>query len=560
MHSDTDKIINLIYETAEDIALWPQLLDDVSGALLDDTEHEPPFQTHIDRALRVNQRLTKLQEKVGDANNMLEYLPMAIVTISDNCHIEKQNSLARKIIDNSHLLAVNNGRLSIQAHTSHVSLSELIAAALCEKPSSNCATKLIEPISQEVLSIYAVKADTTHDDGSHTLCTLFIVSNFLGLYVDTSALRSTYGLTPAEARLAQQLVNGDALTAIAEKLGLAHNTVRNQLKSIFSKTGTKRQAELVGLILSTPANLSTVNNKTPACVQPAAHAPTKKSLTLNDGSTLDYYDIGDPQGRVMLYLHEFFAWDWWNIIGEDVVTATGIRMIAPLRPGYAGTHLLPNHSFSRWSTQIASLLDHLKVDDCVSLGFSSGGPFAAAAAFYLSDRCTSLALVNSTAPVSQLSQLETIRPAMSKLVVGFAKYSPKIYQRFFQGLLRSVNAKPASYIRDYMQHWSEFDAQLVTEPIVLQNLIQRFEECLANGGRGILQEAIVVTQDWGFNLSDIQTPTSVWIGEDDRALPSNMKSHLEAIPNSQIHIIPKAGHMIMLRYWREIFDSVLPSP
>lgn len=56
------------------------------------------------------------------------------------------------------------------------------------------------------------------------------------------------GLTPAEARLAAELVKGESLDLIAERLGVAKGTVRTQLLSLFRKTGTGRQAELVSFL------------------------------------------------------------------------------------------------------------------------------------------------------------------------------------------------------------------------------------------------------------------------------------------------------------------------
>src|SRR5947208_2110656 len=64
-------------------------------------------------------------------------------------------------------------------------------------------------------------------------------------------LRSHFGLTPAEARLALHLVTGETLRSAAAKLSISYETARTQLKNIFNKTKTRRQAELVILILTT---------------------------------------------------------------------------------------------------------------------------------------------------------------------------------------------------------------------------------------------------------------------------------------------------------------------
>lgn len=59
-----------------------------------------------------------------------------------------------------------------------------------------------------------------------------------------------YGLTPAEARLAAALALGQSLADIAHVQHVSLATVRTQLRSVFSKTGTSRQAQLVRLALA----------------------------------------------------------------------------------------------------------------------------------------------------------------------------------------------------------------------------------------------------------------------------------------------------------------------
>ncbi|UPJ41120.1 helix-turn-helix transcriptional regulator [Bradyrhizobium sp. 40] len=61
-------------------------------------------------------------------------------------------------------------------------------------------------------------------------------------------LGALFDLSPAEARIASQLTDGSSIEEIAISTGLSHNTIRSQLKSVFSKTGVQRQAELVSLL------------------------------------------------------------------------------------------------------------------------------------------------------------------------------------------------------------------------------------------------------------------------------------------------------------------------
>jgi DNA-binding CsgD family transcriptional regulator len=70
--------------------------------------------------------------------------------------------------------------------------------------------------------------------------------------IDRDLLAGMFELTPAESRVAALLGEGLTPGQIAQKLGVALGTVRTQLKSIFSKTSTSRQADLVRLVSALP--------------------------------------------------------------------------------------------------------------------------------------------------------------------------------------------------------------------------------------------------------------------------------------------------------------------
>lgn len=58
-------------------------------------------------------------------------------------------------------------------------------------------------------------------------------------------LQRLFGLTTAEAETTVLLANGGSLEAIAEARGVSVDTVRTQLRRVFTKTGIHRQGELV---------------------------------------------------------------------------------------------------------------------------------------------------------------------------------------------------------------------------------------------------------------------------------------------------------------------------
>ncbi|WP_186332398.1 helix-turn-helix transcriptional regulator [Bordetella genomosp. 13] len=62
------------------------------------------------------------------------------------------------------------------------------------------------------------------------------------------SLTDIFRLTPAEARLLELLQQDLSLAQAAESLGVSYATVKTQLASLFQKTGTRRQAELLLLV------------------------------------------------------------------------------------------------------------------------------------------------------------------------------------------------------------------------------------------------------------------------------------------------------------------------
>ncbi len=73
--------------------------------------------------------------------------------------------------------------------------------------------------------------------------------------VDLDGFAKVHGLTPAEARILNLLLEHASLPPIVGELGVSINTVRSQLRAIREKTGARRQAELVKMLMSWPRRM-----------------------------------------------------------------------------------------------------------------------------------------------------------------------------------------------------------------------------------------------------------------------------------------------------------------
>lgn len=92
--------------------------------------------------------------------------------------------------------------------------------------------------------------------GGGPAAVLFLTDPTHGPRISAEAIRDLLGLTQSEAAVAAHLAEGLAPAEVATRLGISANTVRAHLRSIFGKTGVKRQSQLVQLVHQSLPSLS----------------------------------------------------------------------------------------------------------------------------------------------------------------------------------------------------------------------------------------------------------------------------------------------------------------
>jgi DNA-binding CsgD family transcriptional regulator len=69
--------------------------------------------------------------------------------------------------------------------------------------------------------------------------------------IRVQAFAASHNLSPREQEVLYLLGRGLTTAAMAEELGISPHTVRDHLKHLYRKTGTKGRSELLGLISRT---------------------------------------------------------------------------------------------------------------------------------------------------------------------------------------------------------------------------------------------------------------------------------------------------------------------
>ncbi len=135
---------------------------------------------------------------------------------------------------------------------------------LCEREANRCRTVkklLTNPlrftsdgntwgcVQQEggrKLLVHAMRLETRAPDGSDSL--IILIDLGVTPIINHAVLQDAFELTAAEASLAADIAAGKPLAELANAKRVSIATARTQLASIFGKTRTRRQAELVALL------------------------------------------------------------------------------------------------------------------------------------------------------------------------------------------------------------------------------------------------------------------------------------------------------------------------
>ena len=176
---------------------------------------------------------------------MADAAGVAIAILDGDGYITFQNETCTHVLARStSALFVLNGELRARRRSDlHKLKSALDIATRDNKPSAFRVQNLDDEKSLEIL-ISSLPAGPN----SAPLIALIIRSPS-DISPDPELLSQLYGLTPAEAGLAEVLIRGEGLTKACEARGITVNTGKGYLKRIFQKTGTCRQSELSAKVL-----------------------------------------------------------------------------------------------------------------------------------------------------------------------------------------------------------------------------------------------------------------------------------------------------------------------
>lgn len=209
---------------------------------------------HVTRAVRVHRKVRALSAEKERAHGALGQLRMGVILTNRLGTPLHLNRAAELMMTQNVGLGIFHNKLAVHSSSETALLHQLIAAA--SRGMSVAAVGgdmritmpnridflhcLVTPVSPEIS--FMLDASIGSD------CVAVFLSKPGSLQLSPKRLVTLYKITPAEARLAAKLAALRTVEEASDDLGIAVSTARSQLRSVFAKTGTQSQSDLLMLL------------------------------------------------------------------------------------------------------------------------------------------------------------------------------------------------------------------------------------------------------------------------------------------------------------------------
>ncbi|MFN7729295.1 MAG: alpha/beta fold hydrolase [Bdellovibrio sp.] len=218
------------------------------------------------------------------------------------------------------------------------------------------------------------------------------------------------------------------------------------------------------------------------------------------------------------------------------------RLIAMDRPGYGQSDFQENLTPLKFAEQVRDLLDDQGINEISILSVSGGAPYSMALAFLLQARVRKVTSIAGVAPLtlrnfSYMNQQQRKTWAMRNFVPG------TVLNFAMNRVWKSGLDNFEQLIFTEIDTFSEHDRKVLLDPSVGPFLLGTMREALRQGPGGILQDMRVYSKSWGFPLSQIQCPVTLWHGSEDDVVHHYFAQDMqERLPRARLNLIENEGH------------------
>jgi pimeloyl-ACP methyl ester carboxylesterase len=284
---------------------------------------------------------------------------------------------------------------------------------------------------------------------------------------------------------------------------------------------------------------------------------TTNFLTLPDNRQLAYAEYGNSNGHPVLYFHGGGSSRLEPLLlGDEVFSRLGLRVIAPDRPGMGQSDFRPNRGFSDWVKDVVALADALGLNKFSVLGISAGGGYAAACAAKIPKRLHAVVIASGAWQMDTIADL----PKFNRWIWILIKQFPLFHRVLLKFMRRSFNRSPEKLLATFKKQLPSVDYTVLEPPGRMEASCQASIEGLRSGTRGSAWDIQLYLRKWDFSLDEIQMPLTLFYGEQDMNVPLDLaKQVASTLPTAKLVIYPNEGHFSVVINQIEAIAKALAS-
>lgn len=207
-----------------------------------------------ENARRLGAWLHGLEAEVQAMREVLERLHGGVLVLDREATVVASNPSGERILGQNDGICRRDGRLRLGSRREDAALRALLQAPSAEgrspEPGALISLAVSRPSGRRPYALLLLELPC-RGTGPPPLLAL-ISDPELELRPSVPLLMRLHGFTLREAQIAARLATGRSIEEVAQTLGVSQNTARVHLRSLFRKTATRRQAELVRLLVTVP--------------------------------------------------------------------------------------------------------------------------------------------------------------------------------------------------------------------------------------------------------------------------------------------------------------------
>jgi pimeloyl-ACP methyl ester carboxylesterase len=267
-------------------------------------------------------------------------------------------------------------------------------------------------------------------------------------------------------------------------------------------------------------------------------------LTLADGRQLDYR-VSGPDGGTPLVFHHGTPGSVVPVRAiERAAHERGLRLVTFSRAGYGGSARTAGRRVVDVVSDTAAVLAAIGASESYVAGWSGGGPHTLACAARLDG--VKAALVIAGVGPSTATDLDFLAGMGQDNLDEFGEAAAgedriRAYLDAARPGLQRATA--AELITEMASLLPEIDRAALTDEYG-EDMAASFHEALRTGIDGWLDDDLAFLDYWGFELDEIQVPTSLWQGTADLMVPpSHGEWFSRHLPRATVTILEGEGHL-----------------